>query len=101
MGPEVGPEMGPGQFGGDIDMAARTLNKLTAIRAGRLAAPGRHSDGGGLYLFIDHTGRRRWIFMYTRNGTRSELGLGSCRDMNLAAARTEAATLRAILGSRR
>lgn len=80
-------------------MAARTLNKLTAIQVGKLAAPGRHSDGGGLYLSIDDTSRRRWIFMYTRHGRRSELGLGSGRDMNLAAARTEAAALRAILAA--
>jgi integrase len=80
-------------------MAARTLNKLTAIQAARLAAPGRHSDGGGLYLFIDDASRRRWIFMYTRQGKRSELGLGGGRDMNLAAARTEAAALRAILAA--
>ena len=80
-------------------MGTRTLNKLTAIQAAKLAAPGRHSDGGGLYLFIDNAKRRRWIFMYTRHGKRSELGLGGGRDMSLAAARTEAAALRAILAA--
>lgn len=80
-------------------MATRTLNKLTAIQAAKLTAPGRHSDGGGLYLFIDNTKRRRWIFMYARHGKRSELGLGGGRDMSLAAARTEAAALRAILAA--
>jgi integrase len=78
-------------------MGARTLNKLTAIQAIKLSAPGRHSDGGGLYLFIDNSGRRRWIFMYTRHSKRIELGLGSGRDLSLAAARTEAAVLRSIL----
>ena len=80
-------------------MAARTLNKLTAVQAAKLTAPGRHSDGGGLYLFIDEAKRRRWIFMYTRRGKRAELGLGGGRDMSLAAARTEAAALRAILAA--
>ncbi|MES2443809.1 MAG: integrase arm-type DNA-binding domain-containing protein [Pseudomonadota bacterium] len=80
-------------------MAARTLNKLTALQAAKLTAPGRHSDGGGLYLFIDNTKRRRWIFMYTRHGKRSELGLGGGRDMSLAVARTEASALRAILAA--
>lgn len=80
-------------------MASRTLNKLTAVQASKLSAPGRHSDGGGLYLFIDRAKRRRWIFMYARQGKRSELGLGSGRDMPLAVARTEAAALRAILAA--
>jgi len=80
-------------------MATHTLNKLTAIQAAKLTVPGRHSDGGGLYLFIDKATRRRWIFMYARHGKRSELGLGGGRDMTLAAARTEACALRVILAA--
>lgn len=91
----MGPEMGPKE----IEMGGRTLNKLSATQVAKLKAPGRHSDGGGLYLFIDDSGRRRWIFMYTRSGKRSELGLGSARDLSLANARAEAAALRAILAS--
>lgn len=78
-------------------MGVRTLNRLTALQAAKLKVPGRHSDGGGLYLSIDNTGRRRWMFMYVRNGKRVELGLGSGRDLSLAAARNEAAALRASL----
>jgi integrase len=78
-------------------MTGRTLNKLSATKAAKLTRPGRHSDGGGLYLFIDVHGRRRWIFMYARNGKRTELGLGSGRDLSLANARTEAAKLREVL----
>lgn len=77
----------------------RSLHKLTAIQAAKLNKPGRHSDGGGLYLSIDESGRRRWVFMYTRAGKRVELGLGSRRDFSLADARAEAATLRAMLAS--
>ena len=80
-------------------MAPRTLNKLSAKKAENLRTPGRHSDGGGLFLAIDKWGRRRWVFMYVRRGRRVELGLGGGRDMPLAAARTEAATLRAALVS--
>ena len=78
-------------------MGARTLNRMTALQAAKLKAPGRHSDGGGLYLSIDKAGRRRWMLMYVRNGKRVELGLGSGRDLSLAAARNEAAALRASL----
>jgi integrase len=80
-------------------MGTRTLNKLSATQAAKLKVPGRHADGGGLYLFIDDAGRRRWIFMYTRGGKRTELGLGSARDLSLAKARAEATTLRAVLAS--
>lgn len=78
-------------------MGARTLNRLSATKVAKLKAPGRHADGGGLYLFVDDSGRRRWIFMYTRGGKRTELGIGSARDLSLASAREEAAALRAIL----
>lgn len=80
-------------------MGTRTLNKLSATQAAKLKSPGRHSDGGGLYLFIDDSGRRRWIFMYARGGKRTELGLGGRRDLSLAHARTEAAALRAMLAA--
>lgn len=69
-------------------MARRTLNKLSATFVAKTKEPGRHSDGGGLYLFIDADGRRRWIFMFTKSGKRTELGLGSARDLSLADART-------------
>jgi integrase len=80
-------------------VGTRTLNKLSATAVARLKTPGRHSDGGGLYLSIDESGRRRWVYMYTRGGKRSELGLGGGRDLSLANARTEAAALRAVLAA--
>lgn len=80
-------------------MGSRTLNRLSATQVAKLKVPGRHADGGGLYLFIDDSGRRRWIFMYTRAGKRTELGLGSARILSLANARSEAAALRALLAS--
>ncbi len=80
-------------------MSGRALNKLSAAQAAKLKTPGRHSDGGGLYLFIDKEGRRRWIFMYARNGKRTELGLGGGRDLPLAKARAEAEALRAVLAT--
>lgn len=78
-------------------MAKRTLNKLSATFVAKTKELGRHSDGGGLYLFIDAEGRRRWIFMYSRNGKRVELGLGSGRDLPLADARALASSLRSVL----
>lgn len=80
-------------------MSGRSINKLTATQVAKIKRPGRHSDGGGLYLFVDLHGRRRWIFIYTRKGRRTELGLGGGRDLPLAAARVEAARLRELLAA--
>ena len=55
----------------------RHLNKLSARAVETAAKPGRHSDGGGLYLSISGEGRRRWVFMYTWRGKQREAGLGS------------------------
>ncbi|OYU35257.1 site-specific integrase [Novosphingobium sp. PASSN1] len=78
-------------------MAQRSLNKLSATFVAKTKEPGRHSDGGGLYLAIDGDGRRRWLFMYTRAGKRTELGIGSGRDLKLADARALAGEMRAAI----
>lgn len=69
---------------------ARARNKLTAKEAAALKAPGRHGDGGSLYLAIDGEGatmRRRWLYLYLWNGKRREIGLGGFPAASLADAR--------------
>ena len=59
--------MGPGR---GVDMA-RQLKKLSARAVATVDKAGRHSDGGGLYLFISKDGeivRRRWTFLFTWHG---------------------------------
>lgn len=53
--------------------------------------PGRHADGGGLYLIVDASRARRWAFIWTKDGKRRELGLGGLAKVSLAAARRRAA----------
>lgn len=65
----------------------RPRNKLTARAVQAISAPGRHADGGGLYLSVDKNGGKRWVFLFTRAGRRREMGLGSALDVSLAAAR--------------
>ena len=78
---------------------ARALNKLTAEAAGAISKPGRHSDGGNLYLAISADGRRRWTFLYTWNGSLREAGLGaaSAGGVSLVEARKKAAEGRALV----
>ncbi|MBV1692404.1 Arm DNA-binding domain-containing protein [Novosphingobium sp. G106] len=71
-------------------MTSRTLNRLTAMQAAKLKTPGKHADGGGLYLLVDGS-RRSWIFRYTWRERERSLGLGSARDLSLAKAREMAA----------
>jgi integrase len=73
---------------------SRQLHKLSARATVTLTKPGRHSDGGGLYLNISPTGARSWVFMWKIAGKRREMGLGPLRDVPLAKARQRAAEAR-------
>lgn len=82
-----GAHSGAEELGGHM---ARTRNKLTARAVASLYEPGRHSDGGSLYLAIDGAGeamRRRWLFLFPWRGKRREMGLGGFPEVSLAEAR--------------
>jgi hypothetical protein len=75
----------------------RNIHKLSARAVATLTKPGRHSDGGGLYLFISKDNkalRRRWLFRFTWQGKVREMGLGSATQTSLAEARAKAAEAR-------
>lgn len=69
---------------------------LTAAKV-RTAKPGRHGDGGGLYLLVRSAEARFWVFRYTpRGGKMREIGLGRAGGpgaVALAEARERAADL--------
>lgn len=77
---------------------ARTLHKLSDLiaRSPNLK-PGRHSDGGGLYLNVAPGGTKSWIFLYSRGGKRRARGLGAYPEVKLALARKRAEKLRSEL----
>jgi integrase len=73
---------------------AGKLHKLSARTVASLTRPGRHSDGGGLYLFISRDSealRRRWVFRFAWAGKVREMGLGPVNGVSLAEARKLAA----------
>jgi hypothetical protein len=43
---------------------ARQLNRLTARQVATITEPGRHADGGNLYLDVSPTGTKSWTFMF-------------------------------------
>lgn len=79
---------------------ARALNKLsdTYAKSTKLK-PGRHSDGGGLYLVVTPTGTKWWAFVWTRDGRKREMGLGAYPAISLATARERAAEYRALVAA--
>jgi hypothetical protein len=88
---------------------ARTVKRLSARAVQTLQEPGRHADGGGLYLSISSDGsRRRWVFLFrwrnpgeTGPGRLREMGLGSAATVSLAQARDLAEAARSELRSGR
>lgn len=84
------PPTGVGGIVG-LSMAGKlTVNKV------RGAKPGRHGDGGGLYLEVSGTGGKSWMLRTTVHGRRRDIGLGPCWRVSLADARLEAMRLRRI-----
>jgi hypothetical protein len=77
--------------------------KLTKRQVGTLG-PGRHGDGGGLYLVVDPSGARRWILRVVvkgqtnRNGgpLRTDFGLGGADVVTLHEARERALEYRRL-----
>ena len=73
---------------------SRSLKKLTARQVATLEAPGRHADGGGLYLELSSGGLRRWVFVTAHAGEPLEIRLGGELSVSLATARRLAGEMR-------
>lgn len=78
---------------------ATSLNRLTPKKVASISEPGRYAGGGNLYLLVSKTGAKSWVFMYRLNGKQRELGLGSTRAVQVAAARRQAVVCREALAT--
>jgi hypothetical protein len=76
-------------------MRTGTLHKLTA-RQVAAAGDGMHSDGGGLFLRV-RGGSKTWVFRFTRDGRKREMGLGGISSKTLARARQDAMAARELV----
>jgi integrase len=81
----------------------RQIHRLTDAVARKLARPGMHNDGNGLYLKIKDSGTKSWVLRYKR-GVRDDgkprsyfMGLGPYPAVTLAEARKKADQGRAQL----
>jgi hypothetical protein len=66
---------------------ARQQTRLSARAVSALSKPGRHADGGNLYLVVDKSGAKRWVFLFRWDGRLREMGLGGLNSVPLARAR--------------
>ena len=55
------------------------VNAFTVRGISKLSAPGRYTDGNGLYLVIDRSGAKRWVLRTVVRGRRRDMGLGRHR----------------------
>lgn len=78
---------------------AKVTNKLTPQKIKALKEPGYYLDGAGLYLQVSKTGSKSWVYQYTSNGKRREMGLGSLLALPPDAARGLADEARSVLAS--
>lgn len=78
---------------------ARRLNRLTVREVKTLTKPGRHADGGNLYLQISPAGAKQWVLLFQMNGKQREMGLGRADtgEVSLAEARDRAIEARRLL----
>jgi integrase len=78
---------------------AREVNRLSARTVATISKPGRHSDGAGLYLVVDPSGAKRWLFLFRWQGKLKEMGLGGLSSVSLADAREKAGDARKLVAS--
>jgi integrase len=73
------------------------MNKLSDVKLRKLDKPGKHFDGGGLYLEVTPAGGRYWRQKYRHGGKEKRLAFGVYPDVSLKAARERRDEARAIL----
>ena len=76
-------------------MRIPAINKLSAVKVAT-AAPGKYSDGGGLWLHKREDGGAQWVLRVTVFGRWREMGLGRLEDVSLKSARSMAEKWRAV-----
>src|SRR5215204_7172206 len=80
---------------------ARQVNRLSARTVSTVTKPGRHADGNGLYLVVDPSGAKRWLFLFRWGGKLKEMGLGGLSTTPLIQARERALEARRVLAGGR
>jgi integrase len=76
----------------------KTEKRLTARQVFTLPPrTSAYADGGGLYLQVTENSTRSWIFKYSLNHKRREMGLGKLSRVGLAEARAKLSEARSLI----
>jgi hypothetical protein len=73
------------------------VDKLSDVKLRNLSQPGKHFDGGGLYLEVTPAGGRYWRLKYRFGGKEKRLAFGVYPEVSLKAARERRSAARAVL----
>lgn len=73
------------------------MGKLNSIAITKAKEPGYYGDGAGLWLQIAKGGSKSWVFRFTINSKRREMGLGPLHTIGLADARARALECRKLV----
>ena len=68
----------------------RKFNRLSLEKIATTVKQGNYADGGGLYLQVSGFKTKSWIFRFTLNKFKREMGLGSLNTISLSKARLKA-----------
>jgi hypothetical protein len=88
---------GAGMFRGSIRGLWRSVSHRKKLRG--LTAPGKYTDGRGLFLHVVTAERRNWLLRYMRTGKEHVMGLGSATVVSLDEAREKAQAARKLLAA--
>ena len=72
----------------------RTMHRLSARAVTCQRKPGICADGAGLYLRVQGGNARSWVYIFSLEGRRREMGLGAPPAVSLARAREKAQAAR-------
>lgn len=78
-------------------MAGRGRDKLSSRTVQTRKEPGWYGDGAGLYLRIDESLNKRWVYVFQWRRKRREMGLGALADVDLPTARDLRDAARALV----
>ena len=88
-----------GNRAGYEQMPRHKLRDTSLTKICKAGKPGIFSDVDGLYLRIQPSGSRSWVFIWKRHGARREIGLDAHPVVSLVAARAKAEKARTIAAS--
>jgi integrase len=79
-------------------LAGRRVGKLAARKVDTVTKPGLYGDGANLYLKVDDSGAKSWIFRWEVGGGKvRKIGLGPLHTVGLVAARDRAEDARKLI----